>query len=365
MLAACLLCLPGSAAAQIPGESVVVHEAAEQDLYLFGTTVEVLAPVQGDVVAAGGEVRVNAEVHGDVNAAAGLLTLAGPVSDDVRVAGGRVRIGGRIGDDLLAAGRTLELAADTTVGGRAWLTGDRIEVDGVVEGELRASGRRVSLSGEVRGDTLIIAEELELLPGAIVRGVLRYRSPREAQIDSRAQVTRGVEREAVDRPAAPGSPETGLRLFALLSLATAGLVLFLLFPGPATTAARRIGASPWASLGLGLAVLAATPLVVVLLLISVVGVWLGFIVLALYAVAVLAGFLLGALFLGDAGLRTVGRRANPGKGGRAGALLLAVLALWSISLLPLVGGIAMFITLLFGLGALALRAHGAYAGQRD
>lgn len=356
LLAVALMCLP--AQAQDFGESVVIGEPAEQDLYLFGASIEVLAPVRGDVVAAGGEVRLSAQVSGDVNAAGGLLTLAGPVLDDARLAGGRVRVGGQIGGDLIAAGRHLALAPDTAVAGRTWLAGDAIEISGVLDGELRASGRRVSISGEVHGDARITAEALELLPGARIHGVLHYRSPQQARIDSEADINR-VEREPAAPPAGPGTARTGVRLVAVLSLATTGLVLFLLFPARATAAVRHVRLAPWASLGIGLAVLAATPLVVALLTISVLGVWLGLILLASYLTALVAGFLLGALAVGDAGLRVVGR-GNAGKAARAGALVIAVAGLWLIGFLPWVGAWVPFAVLLAGLGALGLQAHAAY-----
>lgn len=359
-VALCLL--PGPGAAQVFGDSVTVHEAAEQDQYLFGRSVEVQAAVDGDVVAGGGDIRLVGDVHGDVMAAGGFISLSGTVSDDVRVAGGRVQVSARIGDDLLAAGGKVVLSSGTTVDGRAWMSGSELEIDGSIGGELRASGRRVRLAGEVRGDARITAEELELLPGAVVHGTLVYRSPQRARIDSQAEVRRGVRQVPMDAPA-PGPGPAGLEWLAPITLATAAVVLYLLFPRRATATARRIGRSPWAALGLGLAVLTATPLVVALLFASVLGVWLGLILLAAYLAALPAGLLLGLLFVGDAGAQAVHRRPEPGKGRTAFWLLLSVVALWLSGGLPLLGGLVGLALLLAGLGALSLGLHALYVRE--
>ena len=147
----------------------------------------------------------------------------------------------------------------------------------------------------------------------------------------------------------------------LLWLMVTGVVLLLLFPGVFARSARTIATNPWKSLGLGLAALVVTPVVVMILLFTVLGIPLAFTAMALYAVALLVGFLVAAVFLGDVGGLLGQRRPSPG--GQIvrllGALIVLALARW----IPVVGGLILCLALLFGLGALVLESHRAYAGR--
>lgn len=349
------LALSGAALAQSEGpEEPGAAASGDHDLYLFGMTVDVLAPVEGDLVAAGGDVNVAGPVHADLMAAGGRVSVTAPVGDDLRAAGGQVRLAARVGDDAILAGGAVRLEPGSVVGGRAWLAGGTIRLDGRIEGALRAAGERVILGGEVFGDARIIAQELELLPDVRIHGSLIYRSPEPTGIPPTARIGGPIEHHAFERTPqrAPGVTQTGLELAGLLSLITTALVAYLLAPGFALTAARRIGSAPWASLGLGLAVLAATPLAAGLLMASVLGLWLGLALLAAWLLLLPGGFVTGLLAVADRGARLVQRQREPGRGTQVLAITVVAVALWLLSGAPWVGGWIVLAMLLFGLGAL-------------
>lgn len=354
----CCAWLPLNAGAQEAGGNVVKQGRIARDLYLAGGTVDVLATVQGDVVVAGGHVTVGNAVSGDVMAAGGSVTVRGQVKDDVRVAGGNVTINGSVGDDAIAAGGHVLLAPGASVGGRAWFGGNTVNVAGKVGKELKVAGNRVVIAGQIGGDVELFAESVEIQPGAVIRGNVSYYSREEAQIAKDAKIAGTVTRHRL-RPGEEmreGARFVGgiARVGLYLSLLLTAVVFYLLFPHAAVGAARAVNDSPWKSLGLGLAVLAATPLVVVLLFASLIGVWLALTALALYLVFLLLGFLTGILNVGDWGLRLVRRGTAPTKGWRVLSIAAAFVALWVIRFVPILGGLVVFALLVFGLGALVL-----------
>jgi hypothetical protein len=154
------------------------------------------------------------------------------------------------------------------------------------------------------------------------------------------------------RPAAARGAHIAGFVFKLLALFVTATVLVMLFPRFSTSAARGIRKAPWVALGLGLAVLTSGPLLVILLMITLIGIWLGLIVLAAYLVLLLLGYLTGVLFLADAGLARVRRAEEPGAGWRLTAIAVTLLVLGLLRLIPLLGGLIGFLLLLFGLGAL-------------
>ena len=134
----------------------------------------------------------------------------------------------------------------------------------------------------------------------------------------------------------------------------------LVFPRYSLDAARLIGAKPLASLGLGFAILVATPVAVLIAMVTVLGAVVGMAVLALYLVSLLLALLTAALFLGDGVLRALGRGPRTGVGRRLGALVLGIIALALLGAVPILGGLVFFLATVFGLGAFYLAAADRY-----
>ena len=136
--------------------------------------------------------------------------------------------------------------------------------------------------------------------------------------------------------------------FSLLAL-----LLMLVIPAMHGALAVATETSPWARLGIGVAVLLILPLIGIL--IFVIGLplglwWLGVILLALYPVVLLVSMSVAGLALGS----WLSRRAT-----RPGIPLvvlyaLGILVLAFASLLPYVGSIVTLVAVIFGLGTLVL-----------
>ncbi len=154
----------------------------------------------------------------------------------------------------------------------------------------------------------------------------------------------------------------GAGLVVLLSLIVTGSALFLIFPRFIETAVATIRTESWKCLGLGLAVFAATPVVIGVLVMTVIG-WLPAIVIgALYLLLLLAGFLSGAFYVGSIAPGLRGR----GEVTRARRLLsfaVALIVLMLLGLVPLLGALLLFALMLLGTGSLMLGMYQAYAGQ--
>jgi branched-chain amino acid transport system permease protein len=358
---------PASAlATEAAGGAVVRRGALPDDLYVAGRDVEVDAEVRGDVLAAGGRVRIGRSVTGDVMAAGGEVVVLGRVADDARLAGGTVAVDAVVAGDLIAAGGRVRVGPDAAIGGRARLGGGEVLVAGRLARGLKVAAGTLRIAGAVDGDVDVVADSVEVLPAARISGDLTYRSPAPARIDPSARVAGSVTHHEADwrdraRQARRAAGLAG-RLAFWLGLAAAGALFLLLFPRFAVAAARTVASDPGKSLGLGFALLVATPVAALLLLITVVGVPLGLALFALYPVALLAGLLVAVLFLGDSGAR-LARRPRLATGWRFVTYLLALLGLALVMLVPAVGAVTLALALVTGLGALVLAAYRVYAGR--
>lgn len=347
--------LSSTALAQVADSTVVQRDDTREDTYLAGGTVYSLAKIAGDLVTAGGQITVENEVEGDILAAGGQITVRARVGDDVRAAGGNITLSGTVGDDAIIGAGTVIIAPTADIGGRAWLAGGNVEVHGKVGRSLRAAGAHIVIAGDIAGDVDLTAESIDILPGAVVGGSLRYSSPNEANIAPGARIAGAVARELLPaRPRHERVAAGAVRFGLSVSLMLTAIVLFLLFPRASTTSARNIVESPWKSLGIGFALVAATPFAILILFATLIGAWLALIALALYLVLLLTGFLTGILCVGGFGLRLIGKDKNPTKGWHTLSIVAAFVALWIVGLVPILGGLVCFAILLFGLGGLAL-----------
>jgi hypothetical protein len=153
------------------------------------------------------------------------------------------------------------------------------------------------------------------------------------------------------------------RLLFIAALGILGATLILAFPTFAAGTIRTLGAEPWKSVGLGAGALVGLPVLAILLMVTVVGAAVGVAGLALYALALVAGFLTGAGFVGDAVLGLLRRPAGASVGATIVALLVGLIAISLVRLIPVAGELACLAVLLFGLGALLLKGYRAWQAQ--
>ncbi len=344
---AIVLAFPFTALAALSaGEAVVERGNIADDYYAAGGVVDIDAEVAGDVIVAGGELYIGHLIEGDVIAAGGTLKIRGEIKDDIRISGGDLNIDATIGDDLAAAGGSITLSPGTSVGGDAWLAGGEVHVAGTILGNLKITGGNIRLSGTVRGDVELEGGEIQIFDSARIDGELNYKSPSPATTNAGAVISGEITHEPVDWEYA----DSGYGLFFSITLMVAGVLFYLFFPHYTLASVKRMGSDPWSSVGLGFIFVVATPLVAFILMLIVLGLWVGLSMLALYCVALLSGFLIACFFVAERGARLF-KQDISSRGRRLISVIVVIFILGLIQMIPLLGGLILFLLLLFGLGA--------------
>jgi cytoskeletal protein CcmA (bactofilin family) len=349
---------PGTAALEFAETIVKRGAAVEGDLYIAGRTVEIATEVRGDLVAAAQHLNVTRAVSEDLIVVGETLHLNGPVGDDVRAAGRLITLSAPLGGHLVAAGGQITLSAGASTGSWAWLAGRVLQVLGDVGGELKAAGQEVVIGGTVEGDVTVYAERIRVLEGAQIRGAFAYGSEQEPQIADGARIDGDIRRIPLpDLERRRGDligAAAGAGILLTAGLFLVGAVHLLLFPGLAAVAGQTASRRPWASLGLGLAILFLVPVLVMILLASVIGAPLALALLALYAVLLLFGYVHGAAWLGELVLRHWRKAALPGRVARLLALAVMLVVLALLQLVPVFGALTGMAVGLIGSGSLGL-----------
>ena len=332
------------------------------DYFGAGGSLNLTDPVAGDAMLAGGHVTTAGEVKGDLIAAGGDVSIGGSVGDDLYVAGGEVQVDAIVAGNARVAGGDVALGPATTIAGGLSLTGGRIRFEGNAQEYLQASGASVHIDGVVQGDAEVRAEEVDIGPNTRIDGRLVVHSAREPALPEGAQIAGGIEFHETDVGHFVDGHETardvrtvahGVGSFLwMLGVFVAGTLFMLAFPAYSARAAQWIGQEPLRSLGLGFVILVCLPVLVVLLLVTIIGIPLALIVLMLYLLLLFLGWVTAAMFVGQKLLGFMRSGAVATTGWKLFALLLAVLGLWLVGLVPVIGGWVKFAALLLGIGAL-------------
>jgi hypothetical protein len=327
----------------------------DHDVYAFGGRVTSNGTIAGELVTAGGVIVVNGAVQGDVIATGGQITINGTVGGHVRAAGGQVTVTGSVAKDVLAAGGQVTLSPSGKIGGDLISSGGQLALDGTVTGSATGSAGSYSRTGSVGGTDSIVV----------------------------SQTDRG--------PILPPSNPVLDALRQFVAVVVIGLIALWLWPRAIRTAESAVRERPLPALGIGLVSLigyfiALVAIVVVAIVLAIALAALGFGALLgidLFAAFVAAAgltlaFVLSVGFLADAivGLALArlvfARTGSMGRVGRVAAadgstadaplrtdrwadfvpFVVGVAIVVIVTSLPVVGGLAKFIVILFGLGAL-------------
>lgn len=344
-----------------------------RNVYMAGAQVRPAGPVGGDFAGVGGRVIVDEPVEGDAAVAGGAVDVRAPIGDDVRAAGASVSIESTVAGELVASGGMVTLTQDATVARGATLYGGEVRVDGRVQGPLRVGAQRIVVNGVVGGNARLEGGEIALGPQARIQGDLVYASPTPLERAEGAVVTGAVTRQAGDWT--PRGERRFERRFerrweydgtvagwvggvvSYLALLACGAVLLLVLPAFSSHSADRLRESPWLALAIGFGTVVAVPILALLLFITLLGIPLGIAVLALYPVLLLAGFVVGVLFIARL-LAAALRKPEPARLARnLGWFALALLAVMLVAQLPFVGGLLVALVGLLGIGACILEIY--------
>ena len=336
----------------VAGDEVTIDEYVPGNVYLAAGRVTLENRVGGSAVLTGGEVDVMGSVGRNLYAAGGDLRIEGEVEGDARAAGGKIRIprGARLRGDASFAGGS-------------------IEMEGEVSGDLQSYGESIVVNGVVDGDLRLIGETIRIGPDTRVAGRLEYRSDGSFVVDPKAQIAQGIEKlDANDhgwrRKVGRGIMHAGGVLFSF-GVLLLGALLILGLPAFSREAAATIRREWLHSAVTGCVMLIGVPLAGVILMFTVIGIPLALMTIFGYVVLLMLGYLIAAIFVGDLALERLGGDRIKSVGWRVLFLLLALIALSIVRHVPLLGGIAVALLFVAGIGAFTMRAWRGFRRKDD
>lgn len=357
ILAASVMAVPALAADFRGNEAnPEVTGTIDDDVYVVGQDINVPGDIAGELFAFGQKVTLGGSTGGPMTASGQEISISGAVGGTARIAGQDMSIRGTIDGDLMAAGQSVQIGSEGSVGNDLLSAAHQVEVAGSVGGDILGGMNKLTISGTVDGNVDVEVEELILGEGATISGDLIYTSANMVNVPDGANVAGRIVRRI---PADAGLNEPLSILFSLLRNVAGtlllGLVIAWLFPGFFPRVSSTVRQSPVLSFGAGIAGLILIPVVAILLIVAAslaaaagslpILLAVSYLVLLLLAKVIVA-YTVGAVIVGT---RTEDPR--PGLGRAFLALLIGAVLLGGISLIPIAGGIADLLVILFAVGA--------------
>lgn len=358
---------------EISGRSKVMvvpaGEVLNQDYFAFGESIEISGRVKGDVYALGGNILVDGTIDGDLLVGGGSVTITGSIVQDIRIAGGHVVIGGHIGRNATIGAGNLDVTPSGRIQGGLVAGSGKVHLGGLIEGNAVVGAGNLLVSHAINGNLKAAAGSIRLTSQAQVAKDFTYWSHRTASIDHQARIAGIVTKHALPIEFFPSPKDLAVSLIGLIlvlkvasffSTLVLGLLLFRFYPQFIRRSIKNLQHESLKVLGLGFLILFLTPVVIFLLASTVIGLPVAALVLALFLVYLYLARIMVIAWAGQRLFAWIGKCQYEKWSFAAGLVMYSLL-----TLLPVLGQVVTFLTVLFGLGTMSLTQKDIYGEMRN
>jgi cytoskeletal protein CcmA (bactofilin family) len=353
----CALALPPSAvAADVqhgdPSYTLPAGKEIKTDLIVAAERTRIDGDVDGDLIVFSSSVTVNGHVKGDILGFGQEIQVNGPVDGNVRVWCQSLSLNSSVAKNVMSGSGRTELAEKATVGGTVTLFSSAAELDGRVAGDLLAFVGDLDINGTLGNDAKLRVDRLIIGSTAQILGRTTCQCRRQPQVAESAKLGSPIEVSLLKR--GPNYGQIAYYWHQVLFWGASflfGLLLLFLVPAffaRAVNTANKAGVS----IGLGILLLFATPIVAFIACITVVGLGVGIATFLAYVIAVYSAQIFVASWLGE---KMIG--IGSGIGPAIGRLAIGLAVLRVVRMVPYAGPIIGLLITVWGLGALALAIH--------
>lgn len=360
--------------------SITANEVIDDDLYIGGPTVDIAGTINGDLYIGSGTADITGEVKGDVLAGSGIINISGKVGGNIRVGGGQVSIhNAEVSGSVTAFGGSISIGENTKISGGVLVGGGQVTIDADIARGIVGGAGTLAIGGKVGKEIRVAADTITIKKTAEITDDISYTSENEINIaegsvvsgkvnqifPTKAELPKGFP--DIARRVGSGFPSIakgvgfGFKIWAFFAALLIGSILIYFFPRHTDTISMRILEKPWQSLLWGFLVTVLVSPAIILLMVTGVGIPLGFIVLSIFILEIyLAKIFVGLLF-GRSLFEFLGKKDT----NAYLSLALGLIVYYVLTSLPIVGPFVVLATFLFGLGAIFTFTHEAIIGFRQ
>ncbi|MDO8260238.1 MAG: polymer-forming cytoskeletal protein [Candidatus Magasanikbacteria bacterium] len=338
--------------------NVAGGETIADNLYSSSQNLNIDGKIDGDLVCVSSNLTINGEINGDLICAAENITINGKVNGNVRIIGENIVINGQIAKNLNVAGTNFTLNESGEIGKDLLLVNKFSTIKGKIGTDLHGLCQEIVIAGTVGrnvflrffNETPLNSEKLiTVANNGVINGSLNYSASSLGTIAQNAVIKDGIHHSPIDpkmkkewqRASSMGN------LFSLFAALVMSLVLTSLWGKKVKDFGVGLMHKPGRSIGIGAAIMFATPLVCILLMITLIGIPLALIIFALWLIALYISKILVAIMIGQKLLK----KLSPGKTvAFSWVMILGIIVAWMLFSIPVIGWFLALIATWWGLG---------------
>ncbi|MFH1661682.1 MAG: polymer-forming cytoskeletal protein [Candidatus Falkowbacteria bacterium] len=352
------------------GDSIYIPkgETVEGNLFSAGATITVDGIVTGDVICAGQTVNINGTVDGDVICAAETININGTVNGNARVAGSSISINGKISRNVMGFGSSIYLDKNASVGWDLFTAGASGEFRGKIGRNLHGFLANAVISGKVGQDVQLKLNNqkpdksgLTISEDAQINGNVIYSDKIKASIAESASIA-GITKHDIPKikSAKKGFNFAAVwmwaKIYSIFSALVIGLVLVSLWKKDIEKITDNMLKKPGSIIGWGAVVMILTPIIAILLLITLIGMPLAIIIMGLWMIALCISKLLVGILVGRKILEKIWKNQ---KKNLLLAMVFGIIVSYIIFSIPIIGWLLGLVAMWWGLGAIFMHYKNA------
>ena len=332
-------------------------EVIEGNMYIVAQNITIKGVVNGDLIALAQNINIEGQVVGDIISASQNLSVKGKVGGNIRAMANTVSLmETEINRNINLMATNILIDENTNINWDALLLGGTAEMRGNIKGSLHGVVDRLLIAGNVDKDVSFTVNNkvhqqegkpIQVLEGSNIKGDLSYSYFKDLNInESAVSGTINFNERNVENNWQKNIWNFIISVFSTLVI---GLVLISLSKKEMTIIQEKANNRYGKSLLVGLGVLFLTPIISIILMMTIIGIPLGLIMLTLWLIALYFAQIMVGLGLGKRIREEIFKTKNKNL---MGDLIIGITVLYLLFAIPVFGGIITFLSTLLGLGVI-------------
>jgi hypothetical protein len=294
--------------------SIPASETIDGMLFAGGNNIDIAGTVNGDVYCGGQTITISGTINGDVFCAGQTINISGKIDGSVRLGGQSITLSGSVGNSATIGAQDLVIAKGASIA-RDLLGGSQnVTINGTIERDVVSGAKTLTVNGKIGRNISGGLSTLTIGSAGLVGGKVDYIGTKDPTVLGSGKILGQVTRTAPKKDAAMENAAAafavGWFVYVLLATLALALVLAALFPRVFEKSAAETIKSPGRTILVGVLGMILTPVLVVTLFITVIGVPIAILtILTWLIIAILCapftGYLLGRMIMKDPKHNTV------------------------------------------------------------
>ena len=343
------------------GSSVYLppDQSIEGNLYAAGSNITIDGKITGDLFCAGQSITINGEIEGDVICAGQTINLNGQINGSARLAASAINLNGKINRNAMVFASSLILTEQAEINWEMLLAAATADIRGKIGRDLYGSSAHTVISGEIAKNVNLKLDDqknknisaLTIAKTAKIAGDLSYTANQPATIESGAAIGGQTIHHSPSLVAKEKNYTNYLltKIFWLFAALVIGLVLISLWREEIKKITDRMLESVNVCFGWGIVVMFLTPILTILLVLTIIGLPLALILIMLWLILLYLSKILVGILIGRSLIDNFWPKQ---KDSLIWAMILGLIIIYLLTSLPLVGWLLSLLAICWGLGGI-------------